>query len=121
MEKEQFNKDCQSDEYFLSRGYRRYGKSQFDPECVECLLQKRFDDDKGKKYFITVKKWNWEKYKDKLGNTPLATYEYNTQFYKKDTHDAVDVDWHSSWNLEDVEKMAEDLWKTGWFEHYEEW
>ena len=121
MEKEQYNKDYPSDEYFLKRGYEKYSRSPIDNGTVECLFQKRFDDDKGKKYFITIKKWDWHWAKDSMGDAPLITYEYHTQLYKKDTHDAVNIDWHSSWNLDDVEKMAEDLWQTGWFDYYEEW
>lgn len=120
-EKEQFSEDFKSDEYFLNEGYKKYPRSPIDPDGVKCLFQKRFDDDKGKKYFITIKKWDWHQYKDRMGNSPLITYEYETQLYRKDTHDAVDIEWHSSWNLEDVEQMAEDLWETGWFDYYEEW
>lgn len=119
MAKEQ--NEVLNDEYFTSRGYKIYEKSRFDSPNVEYLFQKRFDDSVGKKYFITVYKWDWTWCKDRMGNSPLKTYEYQVQLYKKGAHDAVDIDCHSSWSLPDVEGFIENLFQTGWFDYYEVW
>ena len=50
-----------------------------------------------------------------------CTYEYSTQLYRRDTHDAVDISFHSSWTLEQVEEHVEGLFKTGMYDYYERW
>ena len=47
--------------------------------------------------------------------------KYGLQLYKKDDHDAMDILFHSSWALKDVEDYLEKLWNTGLFDYYETW
>jgi hypothetical protein len=47
------------------------------------------------------------------------SYEYSVQLYRKDTHDALDLLFHSSWTLEAVESCLENLFNTGLFDYYE--
>ena len=108
-----------SDDDLLEKGYVKFKPSKFDGDNVEVLFQKRFDDDIGKKYFITVKKWKAWKHPYTLETFP-SVYEYNIQMYKKGDRDlALDLLFHSSWNLIDVEKYTDELWNTGLFEYYE--
>lgn len=108
-----------SDDDLLEKGYIKFKPSKFDSDNVEVLFQKRFDDDIGKKYFITVKKWKAWKHPYTLETFP-SVYEYNIQMYKKGNRDlALDLLFHSSWNLIDVEKYTDELWNTGLFEYYE--
>lgn len=109
-----------SDQDLINKGFHEYSPSAFDHESVETCFQKRYDDENGKKYFITVKKWK-EFYHPHTHEVYPPNYEYDTQLYKKDGHDAVDVLFHSSWNIEDVEDYLEKLWGTGLFDYYEMW
>lgn len=104
----------------LEKGFRRFEPSSLDNENITDKYQKRYDDEKGKKYFITVNKWRpWvHPYTgDKFG----PSYDYDIQLYKKDTRDAINVNFLSSWNIDDVEDYAEKLFNTGLFDYYEEW
>ena len=106
------------DDDLLEKDYAKFKPSKFDSDGVEVIFQKRFDDDIGKKYFITVKKWKaWTH--PYTNETFPSTYEFFVQMYKKDSHDPIDILFHSSWNLIDVEKYMDELWSTGLFDYYE--
>lgn len=117
-------KELLTDEFFLNRGYKKYGKTQFQSDMIMYNFQKRFDDEKGKKYFIDIHKnsheWmrEWDKKQDWY--TPYS-YEYSCQLYKKGTHDAVDMLFHSSWTIEQVEEFVENLFRNGELDYYEKW
>ena len=51
-----------TDQELLDAGYVRYPAPVFTS--AECIFQKRIDDRFGKKYFITVEKYSFEKYKN---------------------------------------------------------
>jgi len=97
----------------------KYKPTPFDSDGVETRFQKCFVDELGKKYFIDIVKWQPMELNN--GNRYGATYEYETQFYKKGTHDAVNIEFICSWSIEDVEDYLEKLFETGLFEHYELW
>ena len=100
------------DQRLIEMGYKEYTPPPFVSNNIEKCFQKRFDDEIGKRYFITVNKWN-----TLAGNI----YEYETQFYKKDSRDAVNMTFHSSWGLSDVEEYLELLFETELFDYYEKW
>lgn len=106
-----------------SRGYHMYPRTPFQGNFVVCNFQKRFDDNRGKKYFIDAVVWDNSfvprDRRDEWWHPYNTTYE--TQLYGKIDHDALDLEYHSSWKIEDVEKHLEQLWNTELFEHYEEW
>lgn len=104
----------------LKAGYKEYPKTCFDHPSVLRCFQKRFDDDVGKRYFIDIKKWEGCIHPH-TGKSVDAEYEYDTQMYKKGSHDAVDILFHSSWKLEDVEDYLKKLFNTGLFDYYEKW
>ena len=109
-----------SDKELLKNGYKEFKPGPFtNPAVIDCF-QKRFDDETGKRYFITVNKWS-EVYHPHTHEPLLkAPYEFEVQLYKKDTHDAVNLLFHTSWELKDVEEYAQKLWETGLFDYYEE-
>lgn len=109
-----------TDKAFLSKGFSEFRPTAFDSNGVEKCFQKRYDDELGKKYFITVRKWSAMLHAYTGVESP-PSYEYEVQLYKKGSHDALDLMFHSSWNLEDVEAYVEAMWGTGLFEHYETW
>ena len=58
------NKESLTDQYFINRGYKKYDKTQFDSNMILYNFQKRFDDNKGKKYFIEIHKYTNEWMRD---------------------------------------------------------
>ena len=106
------------DQELLDRGFMQYKPSEIDHESVEACFQKRYDDEKGKKYFINVKKWASYVH-PYSGEIFPESYEYDTQLYKKDDHDAINLLFHSTWSLDDVEDYIEKFWNTGLFDYYE--
>lgn len=113
-----------TDEIILQKGYKEYPPTRFHNSSIVKCFQKRFDDDVGKRYFLNIDKWYWgdvvpvhkkdEWYCD-------YTYEFTCQMYRKNTHDAVDVSFHSSWTLEQVEEFMKQQWNTGLYDYYERW
>lgn len=118
------NKSQYTDEYFFNLGYKKYDKSQFDSDITIYNFQKRFDDEKGKKYFIDVHKVSneWfpvsEKNKDRY--VPYS-YTYSCQLYKKGIHAAVNMEFLSDWTVAQVEDFVEKLFQNGELDYYEEW
>ena len=108
-----------TDKEILDRGYHRYERTQFDDWYVECQFQKRFDDEKGKKYFITINKWDWTSFH--RNDMPNYSYELETQIYKKDTHEPIDMTFFAGWNVDEVEEYMEKIWSPELFDYYEEW
>ena len=103
-----------TDQDFINNGFKQYPTTDIDHKDVETLFQKRYDDDIGKRYFITVKKWRgWTH--PYTGEHFPPSYEYETQFYKRNTHEALDLLFHSQWKLEDVEDYLKKLFNTGLF------
>lgn len=108
-----------TDEYILSKGYKEFKPTQIDsPNVIKCF-QKRFDDDKGKKYFITIKKWDWREFHGE--DMPDYSYELGTQLYKKDFHYPLNLTFFSGWTVDDVENHLEEIWNPDIYDYYEEW
>jgi len=106
-----------TDKDFLDNGFTEFEPSPFDGE-VEACFQKIYKDDVGEKYSVIVKKWGDFKHPYTNEVFPLG-YEYNIQLYKKEEHDAVDLLFHNSWELKEVEEYLEKLWQTGLFDYSE--
>ena len=109
---------------FTDRGYKQYRPTQFHSRWVSCCWQKRFDDERGKKYFIDINEYDNAEMKLRMSrpeDAPDYSYEYEMQMYAKGTHDAVNLTFLSSWTLDRVEEFVEKLWATGEFDYYEEW
>ena len=109
-----------TDQDILDFGFYEFKPSPLESDGVEKCFQKRYDDTNGKKYFITIKKWKALKHPSTHEIIP-ESYEYNIQLYKKYDHNAIDLIFHSSWILKDVEEYLEQLWRTGLFDYYETW
>ena len=107
-------------EKLLERGYVRYKPSRIDGECVTDLYQKRFDDEGGKKYFITVKRWDLSRFNDALHEYE-PSLEYHVQLYAEKTHAALDLTFFKDWEIEAVEAETERIYSTGAYERYEDW
>ena len=112
-----------TDEYLLERGYKKYPPTHYS-DYVVALFQKRFDDDFGKKYFINVLKWSHDfvpTYRRDKWWTPFS-YEYEVQVTMLgDDEKSLDLQFHSSWTLEEVENFIEDFFVKMKANYYEDW
>lgn len=113
-----------TDEYFFNLGYKKYDKSQFDSDITIYNFQKRFDDEKGKKYFIDINKYSneWMSEYDKQQDwyKPYS-YTYSCQLYEKETHAPINLEFFSDWSIERVESFVERLFQNGELDYYEKW
>ncbi len=107
-----------NDDFLIDCGYKRFERSNIDPEGIECKYQKRFDDDIGKKYFITANKWRSFKHPFRDEVLP-ESFEFEVCFSDKETGKPIKLAFYSGWLLSEAEAMVEQLWKTGLFEYYE--
>lgn len=108
-----------TDELLCEQGFHKFAPGPLDNERVETMFQKRYDDEEGIKYFITIRKWGSATH-PYTGDLIPVCYEGNVQLYGNgDKTDALDLLFHSSWELEDIERYLEMMWNTGLFEYYE--
>lgn len=112
-----------TDDFLLQHGYVRYNPTPFDNESVVARFQKRFDDERGKKYFINVLKWSNNcvpvNRRDKWWKP--FTYCYETQITMFENQKALQLEFFSDWTLEEVEKFMEDLFVKMKPNYYESW
>lgn len=114
-----------TDQDFLSRGFKQFPPILYlDSNGIETRFQKRYDDEIGKRYFITVNKWKAIK-DSRLSNGGLPTrYEYEVYFQKDDGNDgtkAIKILLYAGWDIDEVEEYVQKLFETGLFEYYEKW
>lgn len=100
-----------TDQELLERGYTKYPPWRPNKEFCECLFQKRFDDERGKKYFINVDKWD---FRSAGGN---ISYEGNVQMSTRDDDLTLTMTFHD-WPIEKIEEFTEWLWQQK-FDYYE--
>lgn len=108
-----------TDKDLLDRGYTEYPPVKpFHSDGIEKFFQKCFKDEKGEKYYIDVNKWEgWTH--PRTGQEFPPAYEYSVQLYHKDTHNAIDMLFSASWDVESVEKHIELLFSSGNYDYYE--
>lgn len=109
-----------TDKYLIERGYKKYNPTPFDNASVVARYQKRFDDDFGKKYFIDVLKWSNDFISAEHRNKNFS-YEYELYTTMYEEEDALILHFYSSWELENVEKFAEDFFEKMKPNYYEIW
>lgn len=104
------------DEVLKEHGYHEFEPGKYDSQYIETKFQKRFDDEIGKKYFITINKWH--SFTNPLSNEQYGPgYEFTTQFNIHEN--CIDLNLFSGWSVEEAEKQVEELWQTGKFDYYE--
>lgn len=113
-----------TDEYLIEHGYKQYPPiSLFYSDSVVAMFQKRFDDDFGKRYFINVLKWSHDyipvNRRDEWWK-PFS-YEYEVSVTMSDNDNGLDLKFHSSWTLEEVENFMEDFFTKMKPNYYEDW
>ena len=111
------------DKLLLNKGYKEYESTRFDNNSVVSRFQKGFNDEFGKKYSINVLKWSNDCIPiDKRGQwwTPFSyTYEVQISMFKEDK--PINLEFFSSWNIEEVEKYMEELFEKMKPNYYESW
>ena len=102
----------------LEKGYREYPRTAFDNENIEHVYQKCFRDDKGIRYFMDVKKWKDVQHPS-TGEIIVGGYEYETQLYKKDSHDAMNLLFLTTWDLDEAEAFVDKMFEADLLDYYE--
>lgn len=105
-----------NDDTLRKLGFKEYPPTVFHPKGVEKFFQKKYTDEKGIKYFIDVQKW--PEYRIPGRDFIPVAYEYTIQIRDRKGN-AIDLLFHDSWKLEDVERYVEKLFKLRMFTYYE--
>lgn len=111
-----FNTLAEVKEFSLNNGFKEFTPPSLRSYIgVTTMFQKCYHDEKGKKYFINIKVWDWT-YTDKVDEN--FTIEFEGQYYQKGTHNAVNFTF-IDWTLTEVETWLDGLFAAGFLEHYE--
>ena len=105
-------------EQFLEKGYKRF-ENNLSLNRSAFGLQKRFDDELGKKYYITVWVYDYSKIDSAMG----LRFAPDVQFVLKSTGEYVDIKLHQGTNtsVDSIETFYENLWKVLDCKYYELW
>lgn len=107
---------------WLDAGYRRWDGSRLNN--ADFLLQKRFDDAQGKKYYLDVWVYEWYKYAS-FHNHPGANkvgFQPEVQFQRQEDMTLnVTFLMNQDSTIQDVEQQAEKLWVFLGKPYYEKW
>lgn len=113
-----------TDQDLISRGFKEFPPTPFvDSDGIETHFQKRYDDEIGKRYFITINKWK-PITDTRSGIVWPSNYEYEVYFHKDDGKDgtkAIKILLYAGWDIDEVEEYVQKLFETGLFEYYEKW
>lgn len=114
-----------TDQDFIQRGFKQFPPTpHLDFDGIETRFQKRYDDEIGKRYFITVNKWRAIKDSRIPDGVWPSSYEYEVYFQKDDGNGntkAIKILLYSGWNIDEAEEYVQKLFETGLFEYYEKW
>lgn len=104
-------------DWLINNGFKEYNKTQFDSSAVDHCYQKCYSDSLGKRYFIDVKHYALI---HPYTEADLSGYEVSGQFYLKDSHNAVNMNFLDS-DVNEVEEFIDKLFDEELLEHYELW
>ena len=105
-------------EALLAAGYRPF-KQKNIKEFTNSFYQKRFDDEKGKRYFITIGEYDYRKYLDRIPALPDFSYSPDGQF--KSNGVAFEIEMLTPESVEQMEAFFERMWADMKCDYYEEW
>lgn len=104
------------DNYILEKGYHQFKPSPFASDLVETCFQKKFCDDVGKKYFITINKFKpWTH--PHTGEKFESGYEVTSYFTFNDN--PININLYSGWDIDEAEAKIEEMWQKCNFDYYE--
>lgn len=105
---------------WLDRGYIQFPQ-QGEFNNADFGLQKRIDDEHGKKYFITVWVYDWSKYPNVYQHRRYS-FEPDLQFKLPDgMYFNVKLLLDNEATVESVEKTIEEMWNNLECQYYERW
>ena len=112
-------------EDWIAKGYKQF-KSTIKP-LADFGLQKRFDDENGKRYFITVWVYDNSAYMDRYEGWSMWSFQPDVQF-KMEDGTTFDVVYHHTNNtqwgvtsIDDVEAFFYNMWEKLGCQYYEKW
>ena len=112
-------------EDWIAQGYKKF-TSNLKPH-IAFGLQKRFDDDEGKRYFITVWVYDNSPFQDRYEGWAKYSFQPDVQFTMEDgtTFDVVchhtnNVKWGVT-SIDDVEAFFYNMWEKLGCQYYEKW
>ena len=114
-------------EEWIANGYRRYEVLHAKElhKLADFILQKRFDDEVGKKYFITVYCYDRSKYPQEMSahikNLPRYGYMPVVNFNLGDNMPFFNIEMNSVKSIDEVEDYFEGFWRHLKSPYYEEW
>ena len=114
---------------WIAAGYRRHEiRNKEMNKLADFLLQKRFDDDEGKKYFITVYRYDSTKYPEsyiRFFETKPIAYMPTAHFVLGDNLPHFNIEMNGiesmTGGIKAVEDWFEVLWKVFRQPYYEKW
>lgn len=105
-------------EALLTAGYKPF-KQKNIKEFTNNFYQKRFDDGKGKRYFITIAEYDNRTYKDTHPMLPEFSYSPDGQFEANGV--TFNVEMLTPKSVEQMEAFFERMWVDMKCDYYEEW
>lgn len=106
---------------FISMGYRRYNQSR---KGSEYMLQKRVDDEQGKRYFINIYVYDWRKYTYQYPHMSDFSFAPEVQFRAFEEGKMtmnVSLITNSNTTIEQIEKEFEGVWVYLGKPYYSRW
>lgn len=103
-------------ESLLAAGYKRFTQSNLW-QFTNVGWQKRFDDAKGKKYFITIAEYDNSQYPDLYELRGRYSFQPETQFEANGV--TFDVQMHSPKSIEEMQAFFENMWYSLGCDYYE--
>ena len=114
-------------EEMKAAGFREFKPNKVANSHATNAYQKRYEDKRGTKYFITCYEYDWTMFPDH-GRPYPKSWEFDGQFELRDgrTFNFQTVGWfffptewgHKVCTLEDVENFFENMWKNLSCKHY---
>lgn len=102
---------------WIDRGYRRYEVPENSREfnkLADFILQKRFDDEVGKKYYITVYCYDRSKYPDHalehVKDLPRYGYMPTVHLALRDNQPFFGIEMNGITSIDEVESYMEKFW-----------
>jgi hypothetical protein len=114
-----------TEELLKKAGYKEFHSNWKNSDCYIKSFQKRFDDELGKKYFITLDMYDYSK------RVLEYTFDCDSQMYierdKKDGEYKNEITFNVNYfvdcysTIEEMEQFFEKIWLTMSCRHYEKW
>ena len=103
-------------EALLTAGYKLFTQKNVK-EFTNSFYQKRFDDGKGKRYFITIAEYDNRAYQDSHPMLPEFSYSPDTQFNSNGV--TFNVEMFTPESVEQMEAFFERMWVQMGCDYYE--